>query len=560
MSPSNGYPRPDSQLPNAFERDGTIAQRCGQAVRQIPSLNIANRDPLGDVINWLDQVELGDDPLGDAVPCRAQDSDARELFADTGSEGAASPTVRSRSDAAGGPAGIQQLPLTAPPQLKPAISTSSSSTARVIDCCWDTQRSTGEDGVRSFSMQVESEDLEWDLRQKQTGAAGRMVIYENGERPREDIMLRGGSGRRIMVTAVSEGGKAARAGVQAGDVLVSINGKKDFNGNSADVVHATLVAPVLLVFLGFVGKLQAEVRLNYAESHAGMGMRENFLTTRPHEGTVEIFEEVVFQHQKSASSLFITTVAQPSRMTGGKISGGVISSPVQVPKGEAPDFPDVDPETDEGYGVESKHDTHMEMKASGSTLPSGDEELRGESTCASLPSGMPSAIYELHPSDARHLVRSALTLVSGEGHTKRMRTLSGPDMAPKVPGIPHLAMASLPPVHSDKMFRMPLTSPRLEAPACPDEHGDVHGYTSLSSMPDSPCADESERGFPGAFMSSPVSFPSIAEPVVPEREDSAGPLGPTPTTSEEFYAAGSPIEGEKAIATETAARERPTSW
>lgn len=108
-----------------------------------------------------------------------------------------------------------------------------------------------------------------------------------------------------MVTAVTEGGKAAQAGVKAGDVLVSIDGKKGFNDQSADTVHASLSAPVMLVFMGFVGKLQAEVRLNYKQKVCGLSSQHQVIVGRP-ESPVQVVDEVVFQ--PATATLFLATV------------------------------------------------------------------------------------------------------------------------------------------------------------------------------------------------------------------------------------------------------------
>jgi len=115
------------------------------------------------------------------------------------------------------------------------------------------------------------EEEEWDQRQQKSGTVGRLVVYREGESPRDDIVLRGGGRRHIVVAGVREGGQAARVGARAGDRLVSINGSKDFLGLPVDVVRERLEAPAVLVFLGFVGKLQAEVRLT-ATDHVSCGI------------------------------------------------------------------------------------------------------------------------------------------------------------------------------------------------------------------------------------------------------------------------------------------------
>mmetsp|Transcript_61629 Transcript_61629/g.155628 ORF Transcript_61629/g.155628 Transcript_61629/m.155628 type:complete len:607 (-) Transcript_61629:46-1866(-) len=162
----------------------------------------------------------------------------------------------------------------------------------------------GDSKPKAQQPQLEPEEEEWDARQQQTGAAGRLVVYEIGDKPREDLLLRGGGTRRIMVAAVTEGGKAAKAGVQAGDVLVSIDGTKEFKGKSADAVHVSLRAPVMLVFMGFVGKLQAEVRLNYKQKLCGLSSQHQVIYGRP-EAPVQLIDEIVFQ--PSNATIFLAT-------------------------------------------------------------------------------------------------------------------------------------------------------------------------------------------------------------------------------------------------------------
>lgn len=66
---------------------------------------------------------------------------------------------------------------------------------------------------------------------------------------------------RLMVTAVRGDGPAARAGVVAGDQLISMNGEKIWEYYPAKAVLSGLRGPATLIFLGFSGKLQAEVRV-----------------------------------------------------------------------------------------------------------------------------------------------------------------------------------------------------------------------------------------------------------------------------------------------------------
>lgn len=301
--------------------------------RDIDSLSIAQRftgrpDPLGDVITWLDSVDLADE-LGDDLSRVWQETGAsglcggdapfgvRELFADTPQEGAAAPLGNPRTrcnddpwdtpraPGAAGAAGAAARPESGLQQQLGPPAQRASSRGPVRACCFSTWDLGGQvTDPRNFVLNDQSEEDEWDARQKQTGAAGRLVVYSEGDRPKDDLLLRGGGGRRVIVTAVAEDGKANKAGVKAGDVLVSINGKKDFVEQSADIIHASLTAPVMLVFMGFVGKLQAEVRLNYAEKVAGMSSQQQVVFGRP-DAPVRVIDEVVFQ--PAAAPLFLTT-------------------------------------------------------------------------------------------------------------------------------------------------------------------------------------------------------------------------------------------------------------
>jgi len=142
---------------------------------------------------------------------------------------------------------------------------------------------------------VPSEESQWEQRQRQTGAAGKLVIYEKGESPGDDVMLRDGCGNKVVVSMVIAGGKAWKAGVSHGDVLVSIDGKKHFAGLPACQVRELLRAPAVLVFMGFVGKLQAEVRLKHKKKmECGVSSQLQFASEQT--GTAaEVIDEVVFE-------------------------------------------------------------------------------------------------------------------------------------------------------------------------------------------------------------------------------------------------------------------------
>eukprot|EP00419_Tripos_fusus_P001233 CAMPEP_0172690926 /NCGR_PEP_ID=MMETSP1074-20121228/24210_1 /TAXON_ID=2916 /ORGANISM="Ceratium fusus, Strain PA161109" /LENGTH=182 /DNA_ID=CAMNT_0013510931 /DNA_START=78 /DNA_END=622 /DNA_ORIENTATION=+ len=88
--------------------------------------------------------------------------------------------------------------------------------------------------------------------------------------PSTDITLAGGSGRPVQIVSVRDKGVAAIAGARIGDRLASIDGKKDFMELPATVIQDRLKAPTSLVFMGFIGKLEAEVRLHNVEEAWGI--------------------------------------------------------------------------------------------------------------------------------------------------------------------------------------------------------------------------------------------------------------------------------------------------
>jgi len=126
----------------------------------------------------------------------------------------------------------------------------------------------------SRDLFLDEETQRWEERQQKSGAIGRLVPYHEGQSPKEDIRLRNGGSDHIILASLRDGGQAARAGVKAGDRLVSIDGKKDFLGLQAEAIQEGLKAPILLVFLGFKGKFEAEVRLRFAEKVCGISSRQ----------------------------------------------------------------------------------------------------------------------------------------------------------------------------------------------------------------------------------------------------------------------------------------------
>jgi len=114
----------------------------------------------------------------------------------------------------------------------------------------------------STKPEAEHEEDEWLERKRVTGVIGRLVQYQTGEVPAKDVLgLSRTCHGRLMVTAVRGDGPAARAGVIAGDQLISIDGEKIWEYYPAKAVLSGVRGPTTLIFLGFSGKLQAEVRV-----------------------------------------------------------------------------------------------------------------------------------------------------------------------------------------------------------------------------------------------------------------------------------------------------------
>lgn len=348
-------------------------------------------DPLGDVIDWLEHADLGE-ALVDGEEAATSSSwtpggqGARELSVNAKSRGARldqfSPeTPKGAAEAAaelhkqaaeGSPAGSRSEGTPVFTGRQPLAGQQRASLTAYCGVA-------DEPPVRQ-GPPLEPEEEEWDARQQQTGAAGRLVIYEDGDRPRSEFLLRGGCGRRIMVTAVTEGGKAAQAGVKAGDVLVSIDGKKDFSDSSADTVHSGLKGPVMLVFMGFVGKLQAEVRLNYKQKVCGLSSQHQVIFGRQ-ESPVQVVDEVIFQ--PATATLFLATIPPGTRRLNARRSGrGIENNGIAGDDGEVCEE-DVGDEGGELHGG-TKHGTL-----------GGADEL--------------AAVYELRNHEARNLVSRALS-------------------------------------------------------------------------------------------------------------------------------------------------------
>lgn len=446
-----------------------VAWTISHATGQGPSpaavyhlLEAVDGDPLNDVMDWLGKADLRDEDLDDPTtlqPRGLSGSSSTPILPQApplplgGKNAWSSSSLAISRD--GSPGGM--------PQFRGGASRA---TASAYCGLRDVEG-------RLQPPQVEPEDEEWDARQQQTGAAGRLVIYEAGERPREDILLRGGGSRRIMVASVTEGGKAAQAGVKAGDVLVSLDGTKEFKGQSADAVHAGLRAPVMLVFMGFVGKLHAEVRLNYKQKICGLSSQHQVIYGRP-ESPVQVVDEVVFQ--PSNATLFLATMpsssaSRTSPRTWSSLPAGCREAAVTPRSGFAggdngiscgededeEDCIDIDKLTSAVAEAADCIDIDSLTSAVAEALREGHHALAD-----ALPPPLPqpqelAAVYELRGPEARKIVSRALSrTVASEaaiGGRAGMLVKPGGDSA-QTPR----AMGPLPPTFSSRFARdrMPL--------------------------------------------------------------------------------------------------------
>lgn len=224
-----------------------------------------------------------------------------------------------------------------------------------------------EEELAPLALQALRDEEEWLARKRLTGTVGRLVRYKEGQRPADDILglclTRTG---RIMVTALQEDGPASRAGVTAGDQLASINGERTFRKGPAKSILANVLAPATIVFLGFAGKLQAEVRVRQPDQpRCGLPAATEIVLN--HSGRtssrLRLTEAVIFQTR--ISSLFIATMSPP------EADLGLVSS--------------VEPET----GSEQATCTIVRAPEVGETEP---------------------GLYELQREDARRVLKRALRI------------------------------------------------------------------------------------------------------------------------------------------------------
>lgn len=294
----------DPSTTKAGQQDDLVKQpEALPSGQRIPSDTMESRaDPVARVLDWMGNHELRDDAHSTSSTTVTNDNAEDDAFDDVPvfskhGEGAVAqavrPSCRLKRDIFPTPSQIECTP---------------SATSK----CFTKDDHPKQQVARSSrDVFLDEETDRWDQRQQRSGAVGRLVPYHEGQSPQEDILLRGGGRRHIILAGLRDGGQAARAGVKVGDRLVSIDGKKDLLGLQAKAVQEGLKAPVVLVFLGFVGKLEAEVRLRYVEQVCGISSRQEAVEGRD-SAPLQLCEERVFNPGRAP--LFLTVrPSQPSR-------------------------------------------------------------------------------------------------------------------------------------------------------------------------------------------------------------------------------------------------------
>lgn len=175
---------------------------------------------------------------------------------------------------------------------------------------------------------LDAEEQQWAERQRVTGAVCRLVSYPAGECPQTQFLLRGGCGRRVRVAEVSDGSRLQRAQVRVGDILVSIDGRRDFGDQPAELLLASLSPPVVLVFMGFAGRPTAEVQVNSRGQR--LGVRGGFFDGGRKAVQSLVDELVVFSGPAGASVTLASSSSpegprygSPDRSAGGPPSCGL---------------------------------------------------------------------------------------------------------------------------------------------------------------------------------------------------------------------------------------------
>jgi len=169
----------------------------------------------------------------------------------------------------------------------------------------------------STSCVQENREADWSARRRHSGAVCRLVEYQSGDKPSDDLLLSGGMGMPVVVSAVQAGGVASKCGVQRGDRLASVDGCKDFFQVPAEQTMNTLRGPTTLIFVGFVGHMRAEVHLHRSNSSCGLPARKNVIPPRM-SNNFTLVEETVFHPGRASLFFMVDRKSQPSEHGGQK--------------------------------------------------------------------------------------------------------------------------------------------------------------------------------------------------------------------------------------------------
>lgn len=259
-----------------------------------------------------------------------------------------------------------------------------------------------EEEIAPLPLQALRDEQEWLERKRLTGAVGRLVRYKEGQSPADDIqglcLTRQG---RIMVTALHRDGPAARAGVTQGDQLASIDGKSLPVRRPASTILTNVKAPVTLVFLGFAGKLQAEVRVRQPDQPQCGLPAGSEISTRlvPGKANLRLAEAVIFEQQ--ADSIFITTMPPRDPTQAGPVApkagiGG--SGALTMPS----------PLSIEAQGSMGEGEEDVEVAKEDDKTEPLSQRAKGAVGDEGRPLAAQEALYELQREDAKRMLKRAL--------------------------------------------------------------------------------------------------------------------------------------------------------
>jgi len=264
---------------------------------------------------------------------------------------------------------------------------------------------------------VDREEEEWLARKKLTGAIGRLVLYRKGQKPAEDILglckTRKG---RLKVTALRPAGMASLAGVEVGDQLISINGQKPDESLLAEAVRTRLRAPATLIFMGFSGKLQAEVRVRQPdEPRCGLPAFTDVAAAALNHGRaknaqIELCDAVVFQQATASLLLEVAPLPKSGEIccvdAEEPLLSSTVASAATVSVSMAMELSADTPAWIAGelQGADCQQKQQQQQQQAES---SGCQDANAPKQMALAPRTS-SRVYELQREDARRLVERAL--------------------------------------------------------------------------------------------------------------------------------------------------------